>query len=134
MSDLNVLLAMDLKISACTIPVSNIDRSIKFYKAILGCSVVADHLETWNGRTLRIVLMRPASGEAAFVLADYQPTMAPGSLRGFMLATPDIEAVHRQIAAAGIRISPIRQTSWARVAVMEDPDGNHVAIQQPNGP
>jgi len=52
------------------------------------------------------------------------------------LATADIEAAHRRLAAAGVRfLRPPEREHWGGwVATMEDPDGNLVQLLQFPGP
>ncbi len=52
------------------------------------------------------------------------------------LATVDIEAAHRRLAAAGVRfLRPPEREHWGGwVATMEDPDGNLVQLLQFPGP
>jgi uncharacterized glyoxalase superfamily protein PhnB len=58
--------------------------------------------------------------------------MLPGSLRGTVLAVPDIEAAVADLRAKGAidDDEQIQSAPWGRWVNVEDPDGNGWVVQQ----
>jgi predicted enzyme related to lactoylglutathione lyase len=57
--------------------------------------------------------------------------MPPGSLRGLVLASTDLAADHQRLSGLGVDFDqPPTQQPWATEAVLRDPDGNEIVLQQ----
>jgi predicted enzyme related to lactoylglutathione lyase len=57
--------------------------------------------------------------------------MPPGSLRGIVLDTDDIERTYEELAERGIVFeTPIEEGPFSRVTSFADPDGNTFVLHQ----
>ena len=63
-------------------------------------------------------------------LVTWFETMPPGSLRGLVLETDDLEGTIAEITERGHRIDgAILDAPWGRYVTLEDPDGNGLILQ-----
>jgi predicted enzyme related to lactoylglutathione lyase len=57
--------------------------------------------------------------------------MPAGSLRGLVVRVDDLGAAYDRLVSAGVDFeSPPRDHPWGREAVLRDPDGNELVLQQ----
>ncbi|MGW1586213.1 VOC family protein [Streptomyces sp. NPDC002386] len=111
--------------SFVTLPVSDQDRALRFYRDVLGLEVAADR-QLPQGRWLQVA---PAGAQTAFTLSG--PGMGgftPGSARGIMLVTTDVDADCARLAAAGTQVQGPDELPWGRMASFADPDGNGLML------
>jgi len=115
-------------ISVVSVPVSNPDASKRFYVDVLGFVVEMDNSQPG----MRWVMLRPPGSETAITLTTWFETMSAGSLRGTVLAVPDIEAAVARLKAKGAVDDDvtIESAPWGRWVAVEDPDGNGWIVQQ----
>jgi catechol 2,3-dioxygenase-like lactoylglutathione lyase family enzyme len=115
-------------VTVVSVPVSDQDRAKKFYTQILGLQLVRDDSSVPG---IRWVQVSPAGGGTALTLVTCFDTMPPGSLRGLVLASSDLDADYKRLQALGVEFdqAPVEQP-WATEAVLRDPDGNQVVLQQ----
>ncbi len=121
---------MDItRIAILQVPVADQDRSLGFYRDVLGMEVTADDLVMPGMRWLQL---RPRVPGANIVLADWDGVGTPGSLQGLILQVDDARA-----AAASLRdrdLAPDREdygTPFGDFVVLADPDGNGISLWQP---
>ncbi|MET7922764.1 glyoxalase superfamily protein [Streptomyces sp. NPDC056728] len=111
--------------SFITLPVADQDRALRFYVDVLGFDVTADR-EMPPGRWLQVA---PAGAQTVFTLAG--PGMGdftPGSARGIMLVTTDVDADCARLTAAGAEVTGPDDVPWGRMASSSDPDGNALML------
>ncbi|GHE07145.1 VOC family protein [Streptomyces alanosinicus] len=111
--------------SFVTLPVSDQDRALRFYTDVLGLEVTADR-DMPQGRWLQVA---PEGAQTVFTLSG--PGMGdfgPGSARGIMLVTTDVDADCARLAAAGIALQGPDDLPWGRMASFADPDGNGLML------
>ncbi|MBL1107053.1 VOC family protein [Streptomyces sp. 5-8] len=111
--------------SFVTLPVSDQDRALRFYTGVLGFQVTADR-EMPPGRWLQVA---PEGAQTVFTLSG--PGMGgfePGSARGIMLVTTDVDADCARLTAAGIQVQGPDELPWGRMASFTDPDGNGLML------
>ncbi len=91
----------------------------------LGLTVLADQRMGPHGRWLQVAPAGPGASLALTVDgAD------PGSLRGLVFTTDDIDGDVAQLEDRGVRFpGGIEDMPWARAARFEDPDGNQLVLQ-----
>ncbi|MDX2140918.1 MAG: VOC family protein [Chloroflexota bacterium] len=108
------------------IPVTDQKASLEFYTKKLGFEVRLDmaHLEDANTRWIELV---PPSADTALVLASWEQ---PGSRGTIVLVTTDIEADYAELKAKGVALPPLEHQPWGISALIIDPDGNHLLLQQ----
>ncbi|MGA2210655.1 MAG: VOC family protein [Acidimicrobiales bacterium] len=116
------------RIAMISVPVSNPDRSKDWYERVLGFDVESDQ----SSPGMRWVMMRPPGGETAITLTTWFETMPPGSLRGTVLAVPDIDVAVSELRSkqAIDDDAEIESAPWGRWVTVEDPDGNGWIVQQ----
>ena len=111
--------------SFVTLPVSDQDRALRFYTDILGMTVTADR-DMPQGRWLQVA---PEGAQTVFTLSG--PGMGgfePGSARGIMLVTTDVDADCARLAEAGVSVQGPDELPWGRMAAFTDPDGNGLML------
>ena len=78
--------------------------------------------------------LRPPGSQAAIALVTWFPEMAPGSLRGLVLETPDVRAAVADLERLGVAFpAGVRDDPWGSSASFADPDGNGWVLMQPAG-
>ena len=122
---------MDWTLEVVVLPVSDIDRSIAFYRDQVGFHL--DH-DTHNEHMHVVQLTPPGSG-CSIVFGDLpsQNAMAPGSLKGVQLVVCDAAAARRELVDRGVEASELTVFTEADGGTFfgfEDPDGNSWAVQE----
>jgi catechol 2,3-dioxygenase-like lactoylglutathione lyase family enzyme len=122
---------MDMTLEVVILPVSDIDRSIAFYRDQVGFDL--DH-DTKNEHMHVVQLTPPGSG-CSIVFGDLptQREMAPGSIRGLQLVVADAEAARQALVERGVECSEIQvfdPSDGGTFFGFSDPDGNTWAVQQ----
>ena len=122
---------MDWALEVVVLPVSDIDRSIAFYRDKLGFHL--DH-DTRNEHMHVVQLTPPGSG-CSIVFGDVpaQTQMAPGSMKSLQLVVSDAAAARRQLVDRGVEASEMMVFTDADGGTFfgfEDPDGNSWAVQE----
>ncbi|MFJ6630685.1 VOC family protein [Streptomyces sp. NPDC091376] len=115
--------------SFVTLPVSDQDRALAFYTDVLGFEVTADR-QMPPGRWLQVA---PKGAQTVFTLSG--PGMGgfePGSTRGIMLVTTDVDADCAKLTAAGVTVDGPNDVPWGRMAGFTDPDGNGLMLLTEN--
>lgn len=115
------------RVAIVSIPVADQDRAKAFYTETLGFTLVADQP---MGDGARWVQVAPGFGGVSLTLVTWFEQMPPGSLRGMVLQTKDIEAAHAELRKRGVAIDEIETAPWGRYATFEDVDGNGFVLQQ----
>ena len=121
---------MDItRIAIVHVPVTDQERSLAFYRDVLGMQVATDQLVMPGMRWLQ---MRPRVPGANLVLADWEGIAAPGSVQGLIMQVDDARAAADHLRAQGI--TPAREdlgTPFGDFVEVADPDGNRLALWQP---
>ena len=122
---------MDWTLEVVVLPVSDIDRSIEFYRDKVG--FVLDH-DTRNEHMHVVQLTPPGSG-CSIVIGDLpaQQAMAPGSMKSLQLVVSDAAAARQQLVDRGVEASEISvfdERDGGTFFGFDDPDGNSWAVQQ----
>ena len=134
--------------------VRDAERSLPFYRDLLGLRVEADQLE--SGEFIETILATPGVRVRTIKLsAPGSPTLvellefgdaeggaaAPASLRRIgpthaALTVRDLDALHARLTAAGVRFLSdprVSDDGRARVAFCSDPDGTPLELVEPTG-
>ena len=133
---------VDLKLEVVVLPVSDVDRSKRFYEG-LGWRVDADFPGV-DG--FRVVQMTPPGSPCSIHFGNKVTTAAPGSIKNLYLVVSDIEAARRDLAGRGANVSepfhfagfgepPVPGSepsgrSYGTYASFSDPDGNTWLLQE----
>jgi catechol 2,3-dioxygenase-like lactoylglutathione lyase family enzyme len=122
---------MEWTLEVVVVPVSDIARSIEFYRDKVGFHL--DH-DTQNEHMHVVQLTPPGSG-CSIVFGDLpaQNEMAPGSLKGAQLVVSDAAAAREELLSRGVEASElmvIAPMDGGTFFGFSDPDGNSWAVQQ----
>src|SRR3954463_9068438 len=94
---------MDMKLEVVVIPVSDVDRSVQFYKSLgwrLDAGVTTDE-------AFRVVQLTPPGSPAAIIFGTGVTEQVPGTAQGLHLVVDDILAAHAELVSAGIEVSEV---------------------------
>ena len=117
------------RVAIVSVPVADQDRAKAFFVDTLGFTLVADQP---MGDGARWVQVAPGFGGVSLTLVTWFEQMPPGSLRGMVLQTKNIDASHAQLRKRGVEIDDIETAPWGRYATFQDVDGNGFVLQQSN--
>jgi catechol 2,3-dioxygenase-like lactoylglutathione lyase family enzyme len=123
--------AMDWTLEVVILPVSDIDRSIAFYRDQVGFDL--DH-DTKNEQ-MHVVQLTPRGSGCSIVFGDLpsQNEMAPGSMHGLQLVVADARAARQELIDRGVEASEITvfdPRDGGTFFGFSDPDGNSWAVQE----
>ncbi|WP_157002103.1 VOC family protein [Agromyces laixinhei] len=122
---------MDWTLEVVIVPVSDLDRSIAFYRDQVGFDL--DH-DTENER-MHVAQLTPRGSGCSIVIGSLpsQNEMAPGSLHGVQLVVADAAAARDELISRGVEASEITvfdERDGGTFFGFADPDGNTWAVQQ----
>ncbi|TMR14249.1 VOC family protein [Nonomuraea zeae] len=135
---------MNLKLSACTLAVHDLDEALGFYLDVLGFELRDDAEAEGTRRPsvgppsqpdVQIFLEAPGANPGASP-ADrraIKDLLAKGLLGGLVFLTDDCDATFEHIEAAGAEVlqEPIDRPGGARDCAFFDPSGNLLRFTQP---
>jgi predicted enzyme related to lactoylglutathione lyase len=135
---------MDIKLSACFIPVDNHDKALAFYRDVLGLEVRND-VEFEGMRWVSVgspsqpdvdIVLEPPIADPNGSPADKEAAaelLAKGLLRGVNFSTDDCDATFEHIRAAGgdVLQEPMDMPYGVRDCAFRDPFGNMLRFGQP---
>ena len=132
---------MDTKLEVVVIPVSDVDRSKRFYEN-LGWRLDAD----FAGENFRIVQLTPTGSQCSIHFGTGLTTAVPGSVQGLILIVDDVEAARAELIRSGADVSELfhydgirgprvsgadaERRSYRSWASFSDPDGNGWLLQE----
>ncbi len=134
---------VQMKLEVDVIPVTDVDRSKKFYQS-LGWRLDADDVAP--GNNLRIVQFTPPGSGCSVTFGKGITTAAPGSAEG-TLTVSDIVAAHGDLVDRGVKATDVwhgppfpkearisgpdpKRTSYGSFCSFNDPDGNMWIVQE----
>jgi predicted enzyme related to lactoylglutathione lyase len=119
-------------ITVVSVPVSDQAAAKRFYTEQLGFELL---VEAEFGDELRWIQVGPAGSQASLTLVTWFDEMPPGSLRGLVIETDDLDGDHRAMTERGVRfLGPPAQQPGGVFATLVDPDGNHISLRQAGSP
>ena len=120
-----------MHVKVVSVPVSDQETAKRFYVEQVGMELLAD--SQW-GDDQRWVQVGRAGAEASLTLVTWFDDMPPGSLRGLVLETDDLDRDVRTMTERGVHFlgEPNVQPA-GRFATFRDPDGNRMSLRQADG-
>jgi catechol 2,3-dioxygenase-like lactoylglutathione lyase family enzyme len=110
-----------------TLPVADQDRAKDFYVGMLGFQVLMDQ----QAGPVRWLQVGPQGAQTSFTLATAEQVgLMPGSVKGIMLETADLDGDCAELARAGAAVEGPEDLPWGRQATTTDPDGNGLVLSQ----
>jgi catechol 2,3-dioxygenase-like lactoylglutathione lyase family enzyme len=127
---------IDMGLEVVTIPVSDVDRALRFYQS-LGWRLDIDI----NLGDFRQVQMTPPRSQTSIHFGKGITAMEPGSLEKLYLAVKDIDAARKDLVSRGVDVSEVEEQpkppgfdlpgrSYFAYASFSDPDGNSWLLQE----
>ncbi|NMN95254.1 VOC family protein [Antrihabitans stalactiti] len=122
---------MDWTLEVVVLPVSDIERSIEFYRDKVGFHL--DH-HTKNEHMSVTQLTPPGSG-CSIVFGDLpaQKQMEPGSMKSLQLVVADAAAARQELLDRGVEVTELQviaPSDGGTFFGFADPDGNSWAVQE----
>lgn len=137
---------MKALLEVVTLPVSDPDRSLRFYRDQVGFDLDVDYAPA---RDFRVIQLTPPGSAASIQFGMGLTDAPPGSLEGLYLVVPDIEGCRAELTDRGVAVSDIRhkdteggwrdrflpgpdpeRADYASFANFRDPDGNAWVLQE----
>lgn len=111
-----------------SVPVSDPDRAKAFYTETLGLDLIAEEQMPAGTRWVEV---GPPGAETSISLVTWLESMQPGSLRGLIFLTDDIESDHEELSRRGVEfLGPIEEQHWGKYVQFWDQDGNVLVLQE----
>ena len=122
---------MDWTLEVVILPVTDIDRSVAFYRDQVGFDL--DHHTT--NEFMEVAQLTPRGSGCSIVVGNLpaQTAMTPGSLHGLQLCVADAQAARDELVARGVDCNEIQvfdERDGGTFFGFADPDGNTWAVQQ----
>jgi catechol 2,3-dioxygenase-like lactoylglutathione lyase family enzyme len=111
-----------------SVPVSDQDRAKEFYVERLGFELTRED-DSIPG--IHWVQVTPKGSTTSLTLVTWFDSMAAGSLQGLVLESDELERDCAEYEARGVEFElPLKEQPWGPEAVIRDPDGNRLVLQQ----
>ena len=133
---------MDMKLEVVVIPVSDVERSKRFYGG-LGWRLDADFTV---GDEYRVVQFTPPGSPCSIHFGKGVTSAAPGSAQNLYLIVSDVEAARSELVGRGVPVSEVfhragpgqpalpgphpDRNTYSSFATFADPDGNSWLFQE----
>ena len=133
-------------VEVITLPVSDVDRALRFYVDRVGFTLDVDYAPN---DSFRVVQLTPPGSSCSIQIGKGPTDAAAGSVRNIYLVVTDIEAVRTSLLERGVKVSAIRHKvpidawdggfaagldpahrDYASFADFLDPDGNRWVLQE----
>ena len=138
--------AMKLSLEVIMVPVSDIERAVRFYVDQVGFTLDVDYAPN---DAFRVVQLTPPGSSCSIQIGKGLTDAPAGSLRNAYLVVTDLEAVRNGLLQRGVKVGDIRHKTpidawdgafapgldpahrnYASFADFSDPDGNSWVLQE----
>jgi catechol 2,3-dioxygenase-like lactoylglutathione lyase family enzyme len=138
--------APTFSVEVITLPVSDVDRALRFYVDRIGFTLDVDYSPT---DAFRVVQLTPPGSSCSIQIASGLTDAPGGSLRNVYLVVTDLDAARSGLLERGVEVGAIRHKTpigawdggfapgldpargdYASFADFSDPDGNSWVLQE----
>jgi catechol 2,3-dioxygenase-like lactoylglutathione lyase family enzyme len=138
--------AVKLSVEVITVPVSDVERALRFYVDRVGFALDVDYAPN---DAFRVVQLTPPGSGCSIQIGRGLTDAPAGSLRNVYLVVTDLEAARRRLLERGVEVGEIRHKTpidawdgrfapgldparrdYASFARFSDPDGNSWVLQE----
>jgi predicted enzyme related to lactoylglutathione lyase len=122
---------MDWTLEVVVLPVSDINRSIEFYRDQVGFNL--DHHTRNEHMDVAQLTPRGSGCSIVFGTLPTQNQMAPGAMKALQLVVSDAAAARQELLDRGVEVSELNVITEADGGTFfgfRDPDGNSWAVQE----
>lgn len=118
-----------MKLEVVPLPVTDVEKSIAFYKDNVGFNL--DH-DVQPGNGMRVIQLTPPGSACSIVfgIGISDPNIKPGSIKGLHLVVDNIDNVRESLLSRGVRVSEINDMGGIKYAYFADPDDNSWTLQE----
>ena len=116
-----------MPIAVVSVPVSDQDRSLAFYRDVMGFDVKNDEA---MGPSMRWIQLQPKDGGSTIALTTWFEGLKPGGQQGLLIGIDDVDAEHARLTELGVELTPVEEQPWGRFTMLKDPDGNGWVVTQ----
>jgi catechol 2,3-dioxygenase-like lactoylglutathione lyase family enzyme len=121
---------MDWTLEVVVLPVTDVDRSKRFYREQLGFHVDVDR----QVGEMRVVQLTPPGSGCSVTIGPLVVDEVPRSSARLQICVTDIEAARSQLIASGVEVGEIVHFGgggpYDSFVFFADPDGNNWAVQE----
>jgi catechol 2,3-dioxygenase-like lactoylglutathione lyase family enzyme len=133
-------------VEVITLPVSSVERALRFYVDKVGFTLDVDYSPN---DAFRVVQLTPPGSSCSIQMSKGLTDAPAGSLRNIYLVVPDVEATRNRLLERGVQVEEIRHKTpigawdggfapgldpergdYASFADFSDPDGNSWVLQE----
>lgn len=115
------------RVTVVSVPVGDQVAAKRFYVEQLGFDLLA---EATFGDDLHWIQVGPRDSEASLTLVTWFDEMAPGSLRGLVIETDDLEHDYHEMTSRGVSfLGPPAPQPGGTFVTLVDPDGNQLSLR-----
>jgi catechol 2,3-dioxygenase-like lactoylglutathione lyase family enzyme len=113
--------ALSNGLAIVSIPVKDQERSKRFYNELPGFPIEREADFKPGARWIELGV--PGTN-TKIALVTWFESMPPGSVRGIVLLTDNLDRSFQTLQARGLQTSTVQSAPWGRYLTFSDPDGN----------
>lgn len=120
---MNDVATNSVRMEGLTLPVSDLERSLKFYEDLLGFEV--------EYRKGSFALLRVGEGRIGLMSAEAPGPAEPRKNLHVELGTDDLDRLYEDLKGRGAEfLDPPRDRPWERAMSLLDPDGYRIEFEE----